>query len=242
MSSSYNVFYYTVFTVNPEEPIIHACFNKGLCYNELLDIENALLLFEETVQIRQQLLVGEWVDEWVGIPEFCLSFLYSSIGNRKKAEFFKEKATHIMSNFTEYTTIWSKNYGLLFLGLTDKNLGNIEKSFELYRDAIKFSEITAYPQVKAKALTGLGELYRIQKDYDTALDHHVQSIETLDKIGAKCDLAEAYFQLALTYQAMGDQPNSQTYFDKALDLWGPKQIDAPKQIERVRMAMQTIPE
>ena len=35
---------------------------------------------------------------------------------------------------------------------------------------------------------------------------------------------------------MGDQPNSQIYFEKALDLWGPEQIDAPKQIERVKKA------
>jgi hypothetical protein len=36
---------------------------------------------------------------------------------------------------------------------------------------------------------------------------------------------------------MGDQANSQEYFDKALYLWSPEQIDAPKQIERVRKAM-----
>lgn len=74
-------------------------------------------------------------------------------------------------------------------------------------------------------------------DFEKALNHHQQSIEILDKIGAKCDLAEAYFQLALTYQAMCDQANSQEYFKTAIDLWSPEQIDAPKQIERVRKAM-----
>jgi tetratricopeptide (TPR) repeat protein len=61
-------------------------------------------------------------------------------------------------------------------------------------------------------LTGLAELYRIQNDIETALTHHQESIEILDKIGAKCDLAEAYFQLALTYQKMGEQANSSRIF------------------------------
>ena len=74
-----------------------------------------------------------------------------------------------------------------------------------------------------------------------ALKQHQESIEILDKIGAKCDLAEAYFQLALTYQAMEDKINSKTYFDEALYLWGKEQIDAPKQIERVLKAMDIKP-
>jgi Tetratricopeptide repeat len=53
---------------------------------------------------------------------------------------------------------------------------------------------------------------------------------------AKCDLAEAYFQLALTYQQISDKANSEEYFNKAIYLWSPEQIDAPKQIERVLKA------
>jgi hypothetical protein len=53
------------------------------------------------------------------------------------------------------------------------------------------------------------------------------------------DLAEAYFQLALTYQKMENKANSEEYFHKAMDLWIPEQIDAPKQIERVLKAMNT---
>jgi tetratricopeptide (TPR) repeat protein len=133
---------------------------------------------------------------------------------------------------------WTKGYGPLYLGITYKNLGDIDNSFKMYNHAIQYAEESHFDQVKAKALTGLGELYRIQEKYETALGHHFDSIEILDKIGAKCDLAEAYFQLALTYQAMGDQPNGKIYFDKALDLWGPKQINAPEQIKRVKNAMQ----
>lgn len=73
-----------------------------------------------------------------------------------------------------------------------------------------------------------------------ALDTY-QSIQILDTIGAKCDLAEAYFQLALTYQKIENKANSEEYFHKAIYLWSPEQIDAPKQIERVLQAMNSEP-
>ena len=55
-------------------------------------------------------------------------------------------------------------------------------------------------------------------------------------IGAKCDLAEAYFQLGLTYQAMGEHDQAEEYKAKALELF--KQMEAPKQIERVNKAFE----
>jgi tetratricopeptide (TPR) repeat protein len=101
----------------------------------------------------------------------------------------------------------------------------------MYNQAISLAEETNFTQVKAKALTGLGELYRIQGEFTTALTHHQESIEILEYIGAKCDLAEAYYQLALTYQQMGDRENSKPNFDNAIQLF--TEIEAPRQVERV---------
>ncbi|VXD18216.1 NB-ARC domain-containing protein [Planktothrix paucivesiculata] len=53
----------------------------------------------------------------------------------------------------------------------------------------------------------------------------------LENIGAKCELAEAYYQLALTYQQMGDRENSKPNFDNAIQLF--TEIEAPLQVERV---------
>lgn len=107
----------------------------------------------------------------------------------------------------------------------------------MFDRAIKYAEKIGYKQVKAKALTGLGELHRIQGDYAKAIPLHQESIDLLDEIRAKCDLAEAYFQCALTYQEMGETANSQDNFEAALQLF--REIDAPKQIERVQNARKT---
>ncbi len=143
---------------------------------------------------------------------------------------------------------WRKIYALLKLGLIYKNLGNIKKSFKIYNAAIEFSQAESsygwiesaqelnynshYNPLVAKVLTGLAELYRIQDNFEEALFKHSQSIEIFHKIsGNRCDLAEAYFQLGLTYQKMGDFKNSQINFDEAIILF--TAVAAPRQVEKV---------
>ncbi|MDB9435624.1 tetratricopeptide repeat protein [Dolichospermum lemmermannii CS-548] len=143
---------------------------------------------------------------------------------------------------------WRKIYALLKLGLIYKNLGNIKKSLKIYNAAIEFSQAESsygwiesaqelnynshYNPLVAKVLTGLAELYRIQDNFEEALFKHSQSIEIFHKIsGNRCDLAEAYFQLGLTYQKMGDFKNSQINFDEAIILF--TVAAAPRQVEKV---------
>jgi tetratricopeptide (TPR) repeat protein len=221
-------------------------FNTGSCYAELFELEEAIKFFEKALdchKIEMSYRNGfNENDTKVSMidAQVFIAFLYSFFSEKKEeAKILVKQLSEEIVEKKEYFDLWAKGYNPLYLGMAYKNLEDIDNSFKMYNYAIQYAEESYFKQVEAKALTGLGELYRIQKKYDIALAHHSRSIEILDKIGAKCDLAEAYFQLALTYQAMGDQPNSQTYFDKALELWGPEKIDAPKQIERVKKAMQT---
>ena len=110
------------------------------------------------------------------------------------------------------------------------------KAFEMFQRAINFAEDSYYLQLKGKAFSGLAELYRIQGEHETALSHHSEAREIFDKIGAQCDLAEAYYQLALTYQKMGLIDQSQENFDKAIQLF--EEMEAPNQVEKVRRAME----
>ncbi|MEG5048461.1 tetratricopeptide repeat protein [Microcoleus sp. B4-C1] len=130
-----------------------------------------------------------------------------------------------------YTT-GATGYQLLLLGMTYKNLGKPEKALKIYNQVISLDLKT---QVKGKALTGIAEIYRIQGEFETALSHHSESIDILEKIAAKCDLAEAYYQRALTYQKMGQCDQSQEYFDKAIQIFN--EMEAPKQVEKVRKAI-----
>ena len=217
-------------------PIV-SLFNQGLCYLDIGDLGQSYLLFEETIftlsnkeiflitketQLYQDyfyhLELGSYVylaliNSYWGNTETTLSYI-------NKSEPLKPKSM-----------IWTQGYTFLCLGTAYKNINETLKSFQMYNQAISFSEETNFTQVKAKALTGLGELYRIQGEFTTALTHHQESIEILEYIGAQCDLAEAYYQQALTYQQMGDRENSKPNFDKAIKLF--EEIEAPRRVERV---------
>ena len=209
-----------------------AYLNIGLCLLDQWELEESEKYFKKINEVYKNNLESLYV---LHGSYFCLALINSHLSKKETALSFCDKFNQ--NGNESILTFWGKGYSLLFMGLTYKNLGNIDRSFTEYEKATAYAKQSNYTQVKAKALTGLGELYRLQREYQKAIDeYHLKSIEILDKIGAKCDLAEAYFQLALTYKAMGDQPNSQIYFEKALDLWGPEQIDAPKQRDRVNNA------
>jgi len=135
----------------------------------------------------------------------------------------------------------STGYRLYHLAKSFQYLGDIEKSSTYYKKALIYSQKIEFRQGQAIATMGIGEIYRIQAKYSESLAHHQQSISILKDIDSKCDLAEAYYQRALTYQKMGDD-RAQSDFAQALRLWGPDQIDAPKQIERVHNAMNNPPQ
>ena len=217
-------------------PIV-SLFNQGLCYLDIGDLGQSYLLFEETIftlsnkeiilitkenQLYQDYFYHLQLDSSV-----YLALINSCLGNTETTLSYINKSEPLKPR----DMIWNQGYTFLCLGIAYKNIGETLNSFEMYNQAISFAEETNYTQVKAKALTGLGELYRIQSEFATALTHHQESIEILEYIGAKRDLAEAYYQQALTYQQMGDRENSKPNFDNAIQLF--TEIEAPLQVERV---------
>lgn len=170
---------------------------------------------------------------------FYLAFLksFSNFPNsRAMALELMEKAYGGISAPGELESHWRKGFSFVFFGLTYKNLGKFEKAFEMYNTAICHSEKAYYPQLGGAALTCLAELYREQRDFEIAIEHHVKAVEILLKIGARCDLAEAYFQLGITCQKMDEAERGKVNFQEAIRLFS--EMDAPKQVERVRQSMQ----
>ncbi|MEG4961518.1 MULTISPECIES: tetratricopeptide repeat protein [unclassified Microcoleus] len=207
--------------------------NIGLCQIDLWELEEAVNYFQKiefTCNNHSDSETGLYKNEKDYL--YCLAFLKSCLGFQDIALSYTKQAEVVIDKM-DYTS-WSRGYSLLFMGLTYKNLEEFDKSFEMFRQAIAFAEKSHYTQVKAKALSGMAELYREQGEFATALSHHSESIELLDKIGAKCDLAEAYYQLALTYQQMGDAEKSQTAFQEAIRLFN--KMEAPNQVEKVQKA------
>lgn len=212
-------------------------FNQGLCYLDMGDLKEASVLLEKTLftlcnngfllKIKKLRIFKNYFNFLVQDSYVYLALINSCWGNTETTLSYINKSEPLKPR----DMIWNQGYTFLCLGIAYKNIGETLNSFEMYNQAISFAEETNYTQVKAKALTGLGELYRIQNEFANALTHHQESIEILEYIGAKCDLAEAYYQQALTYQQMGDRENSKPNFDNPIKLF--EEIEAPRQVERV---------
>lgn len=237
--------------LEPTKSWIETIIQKG-DKNLKLKIEK----YQVTVWLHLALLYSYFsVEEKYIIPQSLAKKVYYSLFTG----IFAEIVYHIILNLETFlinaglgTEVnfcrWRKIYALLKLGLIYKNLGNIKKSLKIYNAAIKLSQAESsygwiesaqelnynshYNPLVAQVLTGLAELDRIQDNFQEALFKHSQSIEIFHKISSnRCDLAEAHFQLGLTYQKMGDFKNSQTNFEQAIILF--TAAAAPRQVEKV---------
>jgi len=202
----------------------------GLCKIYLFELNEALKCFEEVYFMYEK----DEIYKFAISSRFYIAFLNSYLGDKQRAFAFAEKLSEDI--LTVKPPIWATGYRLIFLGRTYKNLGDFEKSFEIYNRSISHSEKCQYLQFKAMALSGLGELYREKMEFKTALSLHLEALELLRKVGAKPDIAEVYYQISLTYQAMNEVEKSNASFQEAIRLFG--EMEAPKQVERVRRSMQ----
>ena len=198
----------------------------GSCKVDLWECEEAVHFFEEVIK--------KYPDSNIRpVSEYRLALVYSHLGFHDKALSFANKSYSEIVKFK--LNAWARGSRLLSLGLTYKNLENVNKAFEMYAQAILYAEECNSPGVKGNALTGLAELYRIQQSFELAVLHHLESIDLLNMIEAKFDLAEAFYQLGLTYQAMEDEKRNES-FQEAIRLF--TEMEAPKQVERVRRSME----
>jgi len=214
------------------------CVNVGLCYLELWDINSANKFFEEG-----SILAKNYASKDSALTSInSCQALVKSILSISDHTLFNDAYNLVNDTYQKFHTIafdvpiWTKIYVPFFLAKAFNILGNTDRSMEMYHAALSISLQRNYTQAKANILSGIAEVHRKSQTFDLALSHHYEAIEILDSLEAKSHVAEAYFQLGLTYQAMKEYDQVETYKAKALKLFG--QMEAPKQIERVNQAFE----
>jgi hypothetical protein len=216
-----NIYYFRMLEVD-------SLLSIGLYKIDLWELEASAQLFQKVIFIAENTDHHRWAEK----ASICLALVNSYLG-------FKE-AAYLLAN-AAYESILNKNlieqtgkftYFIQILGQTYLNLGDI-RAKKIFEMALSFAEKSHYTQVKGKTLNGLAQMHSSHQ-FELALSYHNQAIELLDEIGAKCDLAIAYFQLGLTYGNMSKLEAKQDAFSRAIKLF--EEMEAPKQIARVRQA------
>lgn len=205
---------------------VDSLLSIGLYKIDLWELEDAAKLFQQVIYLAQNTDHHRWAEK----ASVCLALVNSYLGLCDAAYLLADVAYR---NIKKEAIIETGRfaYFIQILGQTYVNLGDFTKAKEMFHQALTFAEESHYMQVKAKTLNGLAEIHRQQADYPLALAYHTEAIELLDKIGAKCDLAETYFQLGLTYKKMAKSDASQKYFTQAINLF--TEIKAPNQVDKI---------
>jgi tetratricopeptide (TPR) repeat protein len=204
-------------------------FNMGICMSDLGEFSKAINHLEQAKLLAQQSNLDA-----IEIRSYAnLAALYSYIGDQVKAKSYIKKVIHSFSG--EKLGVRSAGYRLVRLGEAHSNLGEKVLAFEAYEKAIEYAEEIGFIQLKGIATFGLADVYRDNNLFEKAIFCHVQSIDLLEKVGAKPDLAEAYYRFGITYQAAGENEASTINFQEAIRLF--TEMEAPKQVERVRRSM-----
>jgi tetratricopeptide (TPR) repeat protein len=206
---------------------VDSLLSMGLYKIDLWEIEAAALYFRQVIDFAENTDHGRWAEK----ASVCLALVNSYLSLRTESYSLANIVYHSLLNEQLFEHTGRFAYFIQILGQTYVNLGDFEKANEMCQRALSFAEESHYTQVKAKTLNGLAEMHRQQEAFELALTSHSEAIDLLDKIGAKCDLAEAYFQLGLTYQKMEKFDQSKLNFNQAIQLF--TEMAAPKQVEKV---------
>ncbi|EAZ89471.1 hypothetical protein [Crocosphaera chwakensis] len=202
---------------------IDALLSMGLYKIDLWELEEAALLFEQVIKEADQTKHHAWSQK----ASLCLGLVKSYLGEVEPAQILADEAY----DFIGEQVPGRLAYFLQILGQTYVNLGKVERGHQILSEALEYAQKNHYIQVEAKTLKGLAEIAHLQNCFEVALEQHLQGICLLEEIGATCDLAEAYWQLSLTYQAMNNPGKSKHNYQLAVQYF--TQMQAPKQVEKL---------
>ncbi|NEO87937.1 MAG: hypothetical protein F6J87_27315 [Spirulina sp. SIO3F2] len=201
--------------------------NIALCHIDFWDLETA----KDTLEVYRQKALDYGFDESLKVSFSCLAYVFSCLEKFYLSSSYIKRSETMISLKKMYNTQWASVYNPLFLAMAYQNLGYKQEALNFYKECLEQSKAFGYKQAEARVYTGLASIDRSNSKLTSAIEKHDFSVKTLKGIGAKCDLAEAYFQYGLTCRNMGDASQSEKYRAKAIQIY--EQILAPKQIERV---------
>lgn len=205
---------------------VDSLLSIGLYRIDLWELETAAQLFQQVIDQAQHTDHHRWAEKAI----VCLALVQSYLDQQSASRTLSDiSCQSLLDSLLEQTGRFT--YFIQILGQAHLNLGNLDQANELLHRALTFAEAASYTQIKAKTLTGFAGLYRCQANFDRALVMHTQAIELLHEIGATCDLAEAYFQQGLTYQALHRHYDAQVSFARSIQLF--TEMQAPRQVEKV---------
>ncbi len=222
---SHSLYYFKMLQVD-------SLLSMGLYKIDLWELAEASQLLQQVINLAEHTKHHPWSEK----ASICLGLVESYQGETVKARSIANKFYQFIveEQNSKYNT-GRFAYFIQILGQIFVNLGDDNKAETIFGRAIAFSQESYYTQIKAKCFMGLAIVHRNHNQLSLANSLHQQAIDLLDKIGAKCDLANAYYQWGLTLNLMKQEKLEQQAYNQAIQLF--QQIQAFLQIARIKQSI-----
>ena len=202
---------------------VESLLSLGLYNLDLGELATAASLFQRVIDLAHNTKHHAWSEK----AALCLALVNSYVTPAHTVTRLYRRTVDVEDE--SYNT-GRFAYFMQILGQIFFNHQQIESAKIIWTKAIAFARSSHYTQIEAKSLIGLACIERFRQNFNQANFYHQQATELLEQIGAKCNLAEAYFQWGITLKDSDRPKTSQEYFTKAINLF--QQIEAPKQVAR----------
>ncbi len=212
--------YYTLLSLD-------ARLSLGLYRLDLWELKAAAQDFTQIIASVKGTRHSRWAEK----AQVCLALTLALLGQTASALEQAQAIYDALLCDRQVENRGSFAYFIQLLGQAYIHLQQWDRAQTLLEKTLTFSESSHYTQVKARTLTGMAMIRRQQGDFAAALSAHQQAIALCQDIGAQCDLAEAHYQLGLTYQQYSQIKKAQQHFQGAIHLF--TTMNAPQQVHKV---------
>lgn len=214
---------------------IDSLLSLGLYHIDLWELPKATAFFERVMALAHQTPHHRWAEK-------------AAIGYALVQSYRGESGQAIALAAPLYDKVLVDTTGLYtgrfayFIQLLCQIYGNVgafSDARELGQRAIAYARNSQFLQVEAKTLNSLAIVERQEGQWEAAIAYHTQAIALLDTLGARCDLAEAYFQYGIT-QLQGSmklqgRTSGEEALEQAIQLF--QATCAPNQVAKVEQAL-----
>lgn len=222
-----------------EKFTIGILFTTSSCKEALWEVEAAIKSYEQVIALAEN---TNW-RIFAIFSQFSMALLYSHSqleAEQKKALELIDKSYQAYLKLPERMLgAWSHVYSFFSMGMSYTNLGRNEQALTMFNRALTYGENSNYVRAIGQIITGLAMVSRNQSKYEEAVEQHTRAIGILQRITAKKDLADAYYELARTYQKIGEIEKSHSNFQTAIQIY--EKMGAPKQVQKIQKAMENLP-
>jgi len=209
---------------------VDSLLSLGLYNIDLWELEIAADLFQQVIALAHNTKHHAWSEK--ASLGLALVDSYTATSNRSNPTVSRIYRLIIDLEDPTYNT-GRFAYFMQMLGQIFFNDQQIKPASKIWDRAIAFSQSSHYTQIKAKSLIGLGNIARLENNLEQANLYHQQAVALLEKIAAKCDLAEAYFQWGITLQSREQIVQSKDCFARAISIY--QIIPAAKRVQRIKL-------